>query len=338
MISTPQRAQCILASHYSNIHLSRRLRASAQVLLLRILKWKSDQKKKKKRSDRKGAPAGSRSANQQDFAHLMSTVKRGHFKVLQKVLQSPSLAINFDSQDDKGMTLLAWASHLGRGRCAQLLINKGASSYIHDNNDLSPLMLACRGGHPDIVELLLRSGADPYARANWGQGADCLTFAAGAGCVQSIELLLSKGIGGPEMLGEAGSEDDGQHPLLAAAENGHLRALQLLLRSGAKVNRTNKKGRTALLAAAERGDTPMVEVLIMAGAKTGIFEFDDEQKTTPLMAASSRGAEDTVMALLKAPDAVFTIARAIDVCGYWKVRERLMRALGELPVHTMVHT
>ena len=292
-----------------------------QILLLRSLKWSStpSQKQAKKREMK---PLSRK--EQVVFSHqdLIAAIKRG--SNMKALIQELPPGIDLDAQDDNGKTPLAWACKLGHARQAEALIAAGASSYIHDKNDVSPLMWACKGGHPDIVSLLLQYGADAYARSLEGQGPDCLTFAAEAGCVQSIALLLSRKIGGPDMIHTA-AEINGQHPLLMAAENGQLGALKALLKGGAKVNRTDIRGRTALLAAAERGDTPMVEVLLRAGAKVTIFEF--ENKTTPLMAAASRGADDCVGALLKDPDAFFTIGRAVEVCGSWRIRAQLMKGL-----------
>jgi ankyrin repeat protein len=56
--------------------------------------------------------------------------------------------------------------------------------------------------------------------------------------------------------------------LQAAAENGHVEVVRLLLFSGADINAapTNYRGRTALQAAAGRGHTYIVELLLLAGA------------------------------------------------------------------------
>ena len=50
---------------------------------------------------------------------------------------------------------------------------KGSERQHHlvgDVNDWQPLHEAARGGHVDVVKLLIDKGADPHARTNGGRG------------------------------------------------------------------------------------------------------------------------------------------------------------------------
>ncbi len=61
------------------------------------------------------------------------------------------------------------------------------------------------------------------------------------------------------------------------------------------------------------GDTPMVSWLLHKGAKSTIALFTGSRRT-PLMAAASRNARDTVECLLGAKDAAEALA-AVDAAG-----------------------
>ena len=43
---------------------------------------------------------------------------------------------------------------------AQHLINTGVDVNIQDENDMTPLMIASQAGHTELVEQLIKSGAD----------------------------------------------------------------------------------------------------------------------------------------------------------------------------------
>jgi uncharacterized protein len=91
--------------------------------------------------------------------------------------------------------------------------------------------------------------------------------------------------------------DQGQTPLMRAAEHGHLEMVTLLLDNGALINRPDELGKTALIWAAEGGDATVIDALIKAGAK---IEQATRQGITPLMAAARNGQVDAVVHLLAA--------------------------------------
>lgn len=52
-----------------------------------------------------------------------------------------------------GLTPLAVASSAGHRNVVQLLLGSGADCYLHDDKDVSPLMLAARGGYQAVVKV-----------------------------------------------------------------------------------------------------------------------------------------------------------------------------------------
>ncbi|KAK9823235.1 hypothetical protein WJX72_001257 [[Myrmecia] bisecta] len=83
-------------------------------------------------------------------------------------------------------------------------------------------------------------------------------------------------------------------PLAAAAEGGHTRIVQLLLRAGASVDATSDTGHTALRAATLLGDADCILALLEAGADINL----ETARGTPLVAASTSGDCDTIKLLL----------------------------------------
>ena len=100
----------------------------------------------------------------------------------------------------------------------------------------------------------------------------------------------------------------GYTPLHYAAREGHLACVELLLRSGADVNRaTTAGGATPLHRAAFTGRVEVVHALLAAGARPAQQDADLE---TPLHKASAGGAVECVEVLLRAhPDAIHLVDR-----------------------------
>lgn len=152
--------------------------------------------------------------------------------------------------------------------------------------DLTALAFAIESGRSDIVEALLKAGADPNARSpnSWTP----LMHAAAKGDSKSISTLLSHG-GDVTMLSSEGECAQGialkyGHVMLSItlAEN-YLKAaiasydkniILSMIRQGAFVDTTNPAGWTALLSACSHNDIGMVRELIALGADVNHVESD----------------------------------------------------------------
>jgi ankyrin repeat protein len=87
----------------------------------------------------------------------------------------------------------------------------------------------------------------------------------------------------------------GETALHAAAENGDVTGVQMLLAAGASVDALNEAGATALYLAAEEGHHDVVNALLEAGAKPSTA---DHEGWTPLHVASSGGHMQVAKLLL----------------------------------------
>ena len=64
-----------------------------------------------------------------------------------------------NEKNSKGETPLFWAAKEGRLELVQLLLRKGADPTIGDSALSTPLHQAAKGGHIEIADLLIAAGA-----------------------------------------------------------------------------------------------------------------------------------------------------------------------------------
>jgi uncharacterized protein len=130
---------------------------------------------------------------------------------------------------------------------------------------------AGRGDVPEI-ERQIAAGADPNAfegTAGARPGPKTpLQMAAARGHVAAIAVLLKAGAR------VDGVDCNGWTPLMYAANGGHTAAIDALVAAGADVHRTNNGGNTALHCASAKGQKDAARVLLEAGAKTDVRNKD----------------------------------------------------------------
>jgi ankyrin repeat protein len=160
---------------------------------------------------------------------------------------------------------------------------------------LTALMLAVQADNAKSARALLACGADPLAKDDKGRTACAHAVAArGAECAQ---LLLDRL--GLAAFGETDAEGD---PFLRKAalegDASGLRKVELLLASGAEINRSGPHG-TALMGAAAGGSADCVERLLAAGADPHVL--GDDQRDA-LRIALNAGNDECLRLLVPASD------------------------------------
>ncbi|XP_057626245.1 2-5A-dependent ribonuclease [Chionomys nivalis] len=166
---------------------------------------------------------------------------------------------------DEDSLLLIKAAKEGNVDRIQRLLDRGADVNVcEDIGGWTPLHNAAQLGRVDIVDVLLRHGADPHRKKK--NGATPFIIAGIHGDVTLLQRFLSEGANVNEC------DFNGFTAFMEAAEYGKVEALRFLFDRGANVNlrrettedkrRLKKGGATALMSAAENGRTEALSVLL----------------------------------------------------------------------------
>lgn len=196
--------------------------------------------------------------------------------------------------DRHGQTPLNVAARLGHAEVVKVLLAAGADVDHADCDGWTALRAAAWGGHTQVVELLLNAGANvDYCD---GDQRTALRAAAWGGHEEVVSLLLAAGA-------DVNKTDcEGRTALIAAAYMGHADIVDRLLEYNADIDHEDNDGRTALSVAAlcvpiSEGYTKVVNILLERGATV---DHEDKEGMTPLLVAAFEGHSDICELLLEA--------------------------------------
>ncbi|XP_034152684.1 kinase D-interacting substrate of 220 kDa B isoform X2 [Esox lucius] len=194
-----------------------------------------------------------------------------------------------DGRSDNGQTPLMLASEQGSLEIVQELIRRGANVNLDDVDCWSALICAAKEGHVDVVKELLDNSA--YIEHRDMGGWTALMWAAYKGRVEVTKVLLENGAN-PNTTGQQYSV----YPIIWAAGRGHAEIVHILLENGAKVNCSDKYGTTPLIWAARKGHFDCVMHLLENGADV---DQEGANSMTALIVAVRGGFTEVVKELLK---------------------------------------
>ena len=216
---------------------------------------------------------------------LIRSVKDNDIDVLSFLLD---INTSPDATDDKGLTGLLWASHLGRRKATKLLLKANANSNLC-RDGVTPLFMASQNGYSNIVCFILNANADPNLHSI--DGVTPLFIASQNGHSDIVSFLLNANAN-PNL-----HRDDGVTPLFMASKYGHFYVAVLLLNANADPNLHSIDGVTPLFMASQNGHSYIVSFLLNANADPDHYRDDG---VTPLFMASQNGHSDIVNILLNA--------------------------------------
>jgi ankyrin repeat protein len=172
------------------------------------------------------------------------------------------------------------------------------------------LSLAAERGYQDIVDLLLKHGANKDAMRE--DGATPLHLAAMNNHIGVVQSLLSAGANTDPF---NPVKPDQITPLILAAENGHNGVISLLLAAGAKINATHSfEKRTALYLACGSKKWSTAKLLLEHGADPNMGHLSTG--LTPLHLSACHGDIETTQ-LLISHNADLTAKAVRSTSGQW---------------------
>ncbi|WP_243575169.1 ankyrin repeat domain-containing protein [Candidatus Cardinium sp. cByotN1] len=173
---------------------------------------------------------------------------------LQKVIALVRDQKNINNQDFLGYSPLHYAAKYAKKSIVACLIEaKALLNQVSVRNGNTPLLLAIRRGHKNIVSLLLASGANPNIVNH--KGYHPLHLAIQQNRKDLVELLLEAGATCSTM----------PSPLLMAIKQRSLPIVQRLLQHNQVVETQDKKGYTELHWTAKQNLLAIFQILLKSG-------------------------------------------------------------------------
>ena len=220
---------------------------------------------------------------------IMMAVDRDHPAAVELLLRH---GVNINTPLVKCNTPLSLAATHGRLGIVRTLLAHGADvNVLHRTG--SALMKAARGGHLEVVRVLLDEGkADITLTDDSGCNATCA--AARENHPDTITMLVDHGRRhGIDMVNRR--DNRGRTPLTIAGWKGSVEAMERLVLLGADVNTVNNNGHTPLWYTMDNPDA--TEMLLRHGANPEVTQpLDDE--LFPLIIAAIEGGETSVAEVL----------------------------------------
>jgi ankyrin repeat protein len=214
---------------------------------------------------------------------IMKAIENGDSKQVESLLKSDAALVHERSVDK--IFPLQWAVAFEQEEIVNILLKAGADPECRGPNGASPLLWAVDANSVPLTRLFLEKGVDQDSTDQDGNGA--LHFAAPFDG-ELTSLLLERKLD-PQRANQAG-----ETPLHLAARENSVQVAEMLIQAGADPNTVNKMGQTPLHYAAEEGHLEAVEFLMGKGANPGL---KDNQQATPESLASEEGFTEIIKAL-----------------------------------------
>eukprot|EP00047_Mylnosiga_fluctuans_P008273 m.257967 g.257967 ORF g.257967 m.257967 type:complete len:1108 (-) comp21211_c0_seq1:195-3518(-) len=228
--------------------------------------------------------------NKADDEHrtlLHACVAESNAHVLTAVMKSSG--VNPNVRDETDRTALHWAAAIGSADLVQALIKNGADDSLLDRNGASPLHYAAQHARLDCIAALLAGKQRSDVPDNDGRYA--LTWAVMKESVEACEALLKGGVS-PD------KQDNLKRTALhVAAYIGSDKCVAVLLKYKASRTLVDASKQTALFPACEQGHLIAAKTMIDGGLS--VNPQPDIENRTPMHWASINGRTDIITLLAK---------------------------------------
>lgn len=188
-------------------------------------------------------------------------------------------------QDSKGCTALHYACSGGCFECVNLLFREDSLNLLTARGQ-TLLITATSGNHPEIVDYLVKKGAN-LDQADL-QGYTAFHYACSLGHMEVLKQVL---------IDVNKATTNGLTPLILASGKGHIEVVRYLIELGAQQDLKQNLGKTALHGACANGRLDVVKELLKSNAETKI-NITDNNGMTPLMEAVCKNQLEVVRYLI----------------------------------------
>ena len=208
-----------------------------------------------------------------------------HYAALCGVQDVAAFLINERLQDvnvrgfDKKETPLHVASRLGHVDIVRLLLEHGADAQAQDDDKRTPLLLASLNGHLEAARVLLEHGANTEVRYFRKQTQAKIFLVSEDGRAEVVYRDKSDESETPSSYSVSERNKFESNPLLLASQVGHVEFARVLLKHGADTEAVDNGKRTPLLLAMQLGHVDVVRVLLEHAADVNAR---DANNATPL--------------------------------------------------------
>ena len=226
---------------------------------------------------------------------------RGDVERVQNFLQKVRLDSEVIQQIDNNRSLHE-ITKTGSIAAVRQMLSFGVAINCLNSEGLSPLHIACQKRHAEVVEELLKNGANPNMKSSFSNTSP-LHYVFEDDHDEDKRDINEKTISIINSLIRYGCDidsetDDEESSLYLASLQGNISAVKLLLENGAKVNNMNDESRecSPIHAAADNGYLEIIELL--ANQKADLNEVGRDVMT-PLENAAIEGRHNVVRKLLE---------------------------------------
>ena len=241
----------------------------------------------------------------------------GHVPCIKEMLGDSRSKSTMNAPNMNKLTPIHLACRGGHLSTVKLLLSHQAKVNTSDNKGTSPLQSSCEAGAIDLVQLLLSAGSTPVTKKL--NGATPLHAVARRGRADILTMLLrrlkrvgfSKKSGAIELLNST-MKRCGSTALMLAVREGHLESMSMLARcEQVDVDRCNFNGDTPLMESTRMGDLTMCRVLVECGADPRLRCSE----TSPLGWSERKRDEEMSAVLLWRPVETEESGKGVEVVG-----------------------